>query len=89
MDLRIHLSVFNSLVRDVFNVCGKVEEDDQLCLFMASLPKLYDLITMSLLGKKSDLTMSEVTVVLLDFESLRQREEDVSGSSSVLVTASD
>jgi hypothetical protein len=48
---------------------------------MASLPKLYDLITMSLLGKKSDLTMSEVTNVLLDFESLRQREEDVSGVS--------
>jgi hypothetical protein len=33
------------------------------------------LIMMSLLEKNSDLTMSEVTVVLLDFESLRQREE--------------
>jgi hypothetical protein len=44
---------------------------------------------MPLLGKKSDLTMSEVIVVLLDFESLRQREEDVTGSFSALVTASD
>jgi hypothetical protein len=56
---------------------------------MTSLVKSYDLITMSLLGKKSDLTMLEVTVVLLNFESLRQREEDMSGSSSALVTASD
>jgi hypothetical protein len=44
---------------------------------------------MPLLGKKSDLTMSEVIVVFLDFESLRQREEDMSGSFSALVTASD
>jgi hypothetical protein len=44
---------------------------------------------MSLLEKKSDLTMLEVTVVLLNSESLRQREEDVSGSSNALVTASD
>jgi Zinc knuckle len=56
---------------------------------MASLPKSYDLIMMFLLGKKSDLTMSEVTVVLMDFESLRQREEDMLGSSSAFVTASD
>jgi hypothetical protein len=33
--------------------------------------------------------MSEVTAILLDSESLRQCEEDVSGSSSMLVTASD
>jgi hypothetical protein len=46
---------------------------------MASLPKSYDLIMMFLLGKKSDLTMSEVTAVLMDFESLRQREDDVLG----------
>jgi hypothetical protein len=44
---------------------------------------------MSLLGKKSDLTISEVTAVLLDSESLRQRAEDVTGSSSTLVTISD
>jgi Zinc knuckle len=50
---------------------------------------LYDPITMSLLGKKSDLTMSEVISVFLDSESLRQRKEDVLGSSSVLVIASD
>jgi hypothetical protein len=71
MDLRVHLGAFNTLVRDVFNADGKIEEDDQTCLFMASLPK------------------SEVTTVLLNFEFLRQRDEDVSGSSSVLVTASD
>jgi hypothetical protein len=73
----------------VFNADGKIEEEDQACLFTTSLPKLYDSIIISLLGKKSDLTMSEVTAVLLDFESLRQHEEDVSGSSSALVTASD
>jgi hypothetical protein len=67
----------------------KIEEDDQVFLFMASLPKLYDPITMSLLEKKSDLTMSEVTVVHLDSESLRQCEEDVSGSSNALVTVLD
>jgi gag-polypeptide of LTR copia-type len=89
MDLRVHLGVFNTLVRDVFNAGGKIEEDDQACLLMTSLSKLYDPIMMPLIGKKSDLTMSEVTVVLLDSESLRQHEEDVSGSSSSLVTASD
>jgi gag-polypeptide of LTR copia-type len=85
----VHLSAFNTLVRDVFNVGGNIEEKDQACLLMTSLPKSYDPIMMPLLGKKSDLTMSEVTIVLLDSESLRQREEDVSGSSRMLVAASD
>jgi hypothetical protein len=76
-------------VRDVFNVSGKIDEDDHTCLFMASLPKLYDSIMMSLLEKKSDLTMSEVTVVLLDSKSLRRHEEVVSRSSSALVTILD
>jgi gag-polypeptide of LTR copia-type len=89
MDLRVHFGVFNTLVRDVFNTGGKIEEDDQTCLFMASLSKSYDPIMMYLLGKKSDITMSEVTTVLLDFESLRQRKEHVSGSSSALMTTSD
>jgi gag-polypeptide of LTR copia-type/Zinc knuckle len=89
MDLRVHFGVFNTLVRDVFNTDGKIEEYDQTCLFMASLSKSYDPIMMYLLGKKSDLTMSEVTTVLLDFESLRQRKEHVSGSSSALMTTSD
>jgi gag-polypeptide of LTR copia-type len=89
MDLKVHFGVFNTLVRDVFNTGGKIEEDDQTCLFMASLSKSYDPIMMYLLGKKSDLTMSEVTTVLLDFESLRQRKEHVSGSSSALMTTSD
>jgi hypothetical protein len=56
---------------------------------MVSLSKSYDPIMMSLLGKKSDLTMSDMTIILLNSEFLRQHEEDVSGSSSVLVTASD
>jgi gag-polypeptide of LTR copia-type len=89
MDLRVHLGAFYTLVRDVFNAGEKIEEEDQACLFMAFLLKSYDPITMSLLGKKSDLTMSEVTVILLNYESLRQREEDVSESSSALVTAFD
>jgi gag-polypeptide of LTR copia-type len=87
--LRVHLSAFNTLVRNVFNTDGKIEEEDQACLFMTSLSKSYDPIMISLLGKKSDLTMSEVTIVLLNFEYLRQCEEDVSRSSSVLLTASD
>jgi gag-polypeptide of LTR copia-type len=86
MDLRIQLDAFTTLLRDVFNTGGKIEKDDQACLFMTSLSKSYDLI-MPLLGKKSDLTMSKVTTVLLDYESLRHREENVSGSSSVHVTA--
>jgi gag-polypeptide of LTR copia-type len=81
MDLRVHLGAFNTLVRDVFNVGGKIKEEVQACLFMTSLPKSYDPITIFLLGKKGDLTMSEVIIVLLDYESLRQREEDVLGSS--------
>jgi hypothetical protein len=56
---------------------------------MASLSKSYDSITMSLLGKKIDLTMSEVIAVLLDSESVRQCKENVSGSSSAFVTVSD
>jgi gag-polypeptide of LTR copia-type len=56
----------------VFNAGEKIEEEDQAYLLMASLSKLYDSITMFLLGKKSDLTMSEVTVRLLDSESLRR-----------------
>jgi hypothetical protein len=72
----------------VFNASGKIEEEDQVCLFMASLPKSYDLITMPLLGKKSDLTMSKVTVLFLDYESLKQHEEDMSRSSSMFVIAS-
>jgi gag-polypeptide of LTR copia-type len=71
IDLRVHLGAFNTLVQYVFNAGGKIEEDDQAYLFMASLSKSYDPIMMSLLGKKSDLIMSEVTAVLLDFESLR------------------
>jgi hypothetical protein len=73
----------------VFNAGGKIEEDDQVCLFIAFLPKSYDPIMISLLGKKSDLTISKVTTILLDFESLRQCEEDVLGSSSALVTTLD
>jgi hypothetical protein len=68
---------------------GKIEEENQACLFMVSLSKSYDPIMISLLGKKSDLTMSKVTVVLSDSKSLRQREEDMSESSSALVTALD
>jgi gag-polypeptide of LTR copia-type len=71
MDLRVHLGAFNTLVQNVFNAGGKIEEDDQACLFMASLPKSYDPIMMSLFGKKSDLTMLKVTAILLDSESLR------------------
>jgi gag-polypeptide of LTR copia-type len=89
MDLRVHVSAFNTLVRDVFNAGGKIEEKDQACLFMAFLSKSYDSIMMSLLEKNSDLTMLEVTVVLLDFASLRQREEDVSGCSSAFITVLD
>jgi gag-polypeptide of LTR copia-type len=87
MDLRVHLDVFNTL-QDVFNAGEKIEEEDKTYLFMTSLSKSYDPIILSLLGKKSDLTMSKVTGVLLDSESLRQREEDMSGSSSSLVTVS-
>jgi hypothetical protein len=68
---------------------GKIEEENQVCLFMVSLLKSYDPIMISLLGKKSDLTMSEETVVLSDSKSLRQREEDMSESSSALVTTLD
>jgi gag-polypeptide of LTR copia-type len=78
VDLRVQLDVFNTLVRDVFNADGKIEEEDQACLFMTSLPKSYDYITMPLLGKKSDLTMLEVIVIFLNSESLRQRGEDTS-----------
>jgi gag-polypeptide of LTR copia-type len=88
MDLRVHLGAFNTLVRDMFNAGRKIEDEDQACLFMASLLKSYDPIMMSLLGKKSDVSMSEVTAILLDFESLRRRKEDMSRSSSVLVIAS-
>jgi hypothetical protein len=48
----------------------------------------YDFIMMHLLGKKSDPTMLEVDVILLDFKSLTQCEEVVSGFSSAHVTAS-
>jgi hypothetical protein len=48
---------------------------------------LYDPITMYLLGKKSDITMLEVIVVLLDSESLRQHEENISRFCSALMTA--
>jgi hypothetical protein len=34
MDLRVHLGAFNILVQDIFNAGKKIEEDDQLCLFM-------------------------------------------------------
>jgi gag-polypeptide of LTR copia-type len=78
MDLRVHLGAFNTLERDVFNAGGKIVKEDQACLFMTSLSKSYNPIMMHLLRKNSDITMSEVIVVLLDSESLRQREEDVS-----------
>jgi gag-polypeptide of LTR copia-type len=42
MDLRVHFGAFNTLVRDVFNAGGKIEEEDQACLFMVSLSKSYD-----------------------------------------------
>jgi gag-polypeptide of LTR copia-type len=35
MNLRVHLDVFNTLMRDVFNAGGKIEKDDQACLFRA------------------------------------------------------
>jgi hypothetical protein len=89
MDLRIHVGAFNTLMRYVFNGGGKIKKEYQAYLFITSLPKSYDPIMISLLGKKNDLRMLEVTVVLLHSESLRQREKDVSGSSSVLVTVSD
>lgn len=50
MDLRAYLDIFNTLVWDVLNAGGKIEEEDQACLLMASLPRSYDLIMMSLLG---------------------------------------
>jgi gag-polypeptide of LTR copia-type len=53
MDLRVHLGAFNTLIRDVFNVGEKIEEEYQTCLFMTSLSKSYDFIMMSLLEKKS------------------------------------
>jgi hypothetical protein len=56
---------------------------------MTSLSKSYDPIMMLLLGKKSDLIMSEVTAILLNFKSLRQYEKDVSGSSSALTIVLD
>jgi hypothetical protein len=40
MDLRVHLGVFDTLMRDVFNEGGKIEKEDQTCLFMASFSKL-------------------------------------------------
>jgi gag-polypeptide of LTR copia-type len=41
-DLKVHLGAFNTLVRDVFNAGGKIEEEDQAYLFMTCLSKLYD-----------------------------------------------
>jgi gag-polypeptide of LTR copia-type len=52
MDLKVHLGVFNTLVRDVFNAGGKIKEEDQNCLFIASLSKSYDPIMMYLLGRR-------------------------------------
>jgi gag-polypeptide of LTR copia-type len=49
MDLRVHLGAFNTLVRDIFNSGEKIEKENQACLFMTSLPKSYDLVTISLL----------------------------------------
>jgi hypothetical protein len=37
IDLRVHLDVFNTLVRYVFNEDEKIEEEDQTYLFMTSL----------------------------------------------------
>jgi hypothetical protein len=37
MDLRVHLGAYNTLVRDMFNAGGKIEEEDQACLFMTFL----------------------------------------------------
>jgi gag-polypeptide of LTR copia-type len=52
MDLRVHFGAFNTLVRDMFNAGGKIEKDDQACLFVISLSKSYDPITICLLEKK-------------------------------------
>jgi gag-polypeptide of LTR copia-type len=89
IELMAHPSTFNNLVRNMFNAGGKIEEEDQACLFITSLPKSYDSTTMSFLGKKCDLTMLKVTIILLNSKSLRQHEEDVSESSSAIVTALD
>jgi gag-polypeptide of LTR copia-type len=37
MNLRVPLDVFNTLMRDVFNAGGKIEKDDQACLFRVTL----------------------------------------------------
>jgi hypothetical protein len=35
MNLRVHFDAFNILVQDVFNAGGKIEEENQTCLFIA------------------------------------------------------
>jgi hypothetical protein len=63
----------------------RLRKNIELIYFMTSLLNSYDFITMSLLGNKSDLTMSELTILLLDYESLRWHKENVSESPNALV----
>jgi hypothetical protein len=53
------------------------------------LVKSYDYIMMPLLGEKNDLIILKVIVVLLNYEFLRQHEENILKFSSMLVTALD
>ena len=68
VDLTEHVNAFNRVVSDLARIEVKVEDEDRAILMLASLPKSYKGLVVTLTYGKTSITASEVTTALLCYE---------------------
>ena len=81
-----HLSHFQKILTDLFNIGENVEEKIRALVLLASLSPSYESLVTALLMKKSTIKMDKVTTTILQNEILRRKiPASSSDGSSALV----
>lgn len=72
-DLKAHISVFRSLLRQLFVIGVKIEDDDIFFLLMASLPPYSDNLVNRLISQMKIIDIEEVIATILSFEETKKK----------------
>ena len=70
IDVSDHITKFNKYVTQLLSVKIKINKENQIIILLASLPKSYEAIMITLLIGKTMLTSDEKSMALLEIENI-------------------
>ena len=70
IDVSDHITKFNKCVTQLLSVKIKINKENQIIILLASLPKSYEAIMITLLIGKTTLTLGEKSMALLEIENI-------------------